>query len=47
VAVLARSGSGAAVRAVATSYAAETGLAALVLGGSSPGAMAAGVMRLG
>lgn len=46
VAVLARQGSAATVQAVAQAYAAETGRTALVLGGSSPGAMSAGVAAL-
>ena len=46
VAVLAQAGSAPAIHAIAASYAAETGRAALVLGGSSPGAVAAGVASL-
>jgi L-arabinokinase len=46
VAVLARSGSADVVQALAAHYAEETGLPGLVIGGSSPGAMAAGVVRL-
>jgi L-arabinokinase len=46
VAVLARSGSAEVVHAFAAQYARESGLPGLVLGGSSPGAMTAGVVRL-
>ncbi len=46
VAVLAQAGSAAAIHAIAASYTAETGRAALVLGGTSPGAVAAGVASL-
>jgi L-arabinokinase len=46
VAVLARRGSLDAVRAVAAQYERETGRAAAILGGSSPGAVAFGVLWL-
>lgn len=46
VAVLARSGSAAAVHAIAAQYAQETGLPSVVLGGSSAGAITAGVVQL-
>jgi L-arabinokinase len=46
VAVLARSGSAAVVRRLADQYAAEAGRPALVLGGSSPGAIHVPVARL-
>lgn len=46
VAILARAGSERAVRALARRYAAQSGADALVLGGSSPGAIAAGVAWL-
>lgn len=46
VAVLARAGSEAQVRRLAAQYAAESGRAALVLGGSSPGAVACGAAWL-
>jgi L-arabinokinase len=46
VAVLARRGSLDAVRAVANQYERETGRPAAILGGSSPGAVAFGALRL-
>ncbi len=46
VAVLGRRGAGEAVMRIAAQYAAETGRAAAVLGGSSPGAAQLGVLRL-
>lgn len=47
VAILARAGSADAVAEVALRYAAETGRTATVLGGSSPGAMEAGLAWVG
>lgn len=45
VAVLARQGSAAAVQAVADRYTHESGRAAMLIGGSSPGALASGVFE--
>ena len=46
VAVLARAGSASTIRSIATNYEHETGYRATVIGGSSPGAAAFGVVWL-